>query len=619
MTEVILPDWLKKKTDQPEVVLPAWAKEDQPPPEPFQGGVQDRMTRAWQATWEAASDWDKFASDKPLVPTGETVRKYGQRIAMETVPVVATAGEAYRKFRPAGPLAATTAAALTGAGTAIGGAFADRELLGNVLPGDYELQNQLITGLGGAAGVKIPRLPSEVVSEATKRGIRVTPGAAADSRIVRWTQQKIQELPFAGGNLQRAVDEGYADFSRAVDRLVGETSVVPGKATGDFVRETGEALNKKYAHRAGELYDILNRGIDPTQSVRADALRVFAEGAERTGASASFMDDLVRDTLRLFRESENGIPSNQLSWQNLDDIRRKAGRLSDTRTADVDAGMAKQIYKLAKQEQDRIVKELGPAEQKAWRNANRYAKRHAEWKKEALKFVTTGNVEKIWRSLTSNPNASNIQRIISSTGGRGSQAWKEVRAAVLREMGSNPSIPGGFDVVTWTRNYNKIAKDSTAARLFLGDLKKDIDSLAVVARGMAAPSKYSNTSNSATSAVFYALMGSTMAAASGNLKTAAALAAPSMGAFIGDVLLSRPWAIKLLAKGAQVPMSSFRRREVWAKQFAATAAAEGYKEQGEAVADMIMSGDDVPSVPVQPPQTAPVMETTPNPRRFGNQ
>ena len=76
---------------------------------------------------------------------------------------------------------------------------------------------------------------------------------------------------------------------------------------------------------------------------------MFAEGAERTGASASFMDDLVRDTLRLFRESENGIPSNQLSWQNLDDIRRKAGRLSDTRTADVDAGMAKQIYKLAKQ------------------------------------------------------------------------------------------------------------------------------------------------------------------------------------------------------------------------------------------------------------------------------
>ena len=158
MSDINLPAWAE---EEKEPVLPAWAtaqEESVTEPVEFQGGLQERLKKIYRSTWDAASDWDKFASDKPFVPTADTARKYGQRIAMETAPVVATAGEAYRRARPAGPLVATTAAALTGGATALSGFLADRDLLGNVLPGDYDAMNQLITGVGGAAGVKIPRL-----------------------------------------------------------------------------------------------------------------------------------------------------------------------------------------------------------------------------------------------------------------------------------------------------------------------------------------------------------------------------------------------------------------------------------------------------------------------------
>ena len=599
MSEEILPYWAQKKQKE---VLPDWAnattqEESAAEPVEFQGGLQERLKKIYRSTWDAASDWDKFASDKPLVPTTDTARRYGQRIAMETAPVVATAGEAYRKFRPAGPLAATTAAALTGGAAAFSGFLADRDLLGNVLPGDYDPINQLITGVGGAAGVKIPRLPTEVATQAAEKGVRITPGAASNSRLLKWTEAKIRELPYVGGNMQKAVDQSYSDFSRAVDDLAGPTTVAPGSAAGEFAKQATETLVKKYQGRSNELYDLLNQAIDPSVGVDARALREFLESKERTGAAAKFMDDLVKDGLALFRESGEGVQAGQMTWQNLDDLRRRAGNLIDVRSADVDVGMAKKIAGMVKAEQDRIVAQLGPAEQKAWKNANRYSKAFTTWKEEASKFVTKGRTETIWNSLTTSPNKTNITKIIRAAGGRGSENWKQMRSAVLKDMGTKD---GSFDLTTWLRNYNKIKKDRGASDLFFGELQKDVDSLATIAKGVLSPNQFTNTSQSATTALFYTLLGGAgLKGMQGDLGAAGAILSPLAAAKLGDVLLSKPWAIKLLAKGAQVPAWSPKRLDVWAKQFLATAIAEGYKDEGETIANLVMAGSDVPTIPTK--------------------
>jgi len=597
MSDINLPAWAE---EEKEPVLPAWADTQEEPaadPVDFEGGLQERLKRVYQSTWDAASDWDKFASDKPYVPTADTARKYGQRIAMETAPVVATAGEAYRWARPAGPLAATTAAALTGAGAAYSGFLADRDFLGNVLPGDYDPLNQLITGVGGAAGVKIPRLPTEVATQAAEKGVRITPGAASNSRLLKWTEAKIRELPYVGGNMQQAVDQAYSDFSRAVDEIAGPTTVAPGTPAGDFAKQATETLVNKYQARSNELYDLLNEAIDPSVGVDARALREFLESKERTGAADAFMDDLVKNGLALFRESGEGVQAGQITWQNLDDLRRLAGNRINVRSSDVDVGMAKKIAGMVKEEQDRIVAQLGPAEQKAWKNANRYAKAFTTWKKEAAKFVTKARTESLWASLTSSPNRTNISKIIRAAGGVGSENWKQLRSAVLKDMGTKE---GAFDLRTWLTNYNKMKKDSGASNLFFGNLQSDVDSLANIARGVLSPNRFANSSQSATSGLFYTLLAGAggFIAGRGDVGLGAMLS-PLAAAKLGDVLLSKPWAIKLLAKGAQVPAWSPKRLDVWAKQFLATAIAEGYKDEGETVANLVMTGSDIPTVPTQ--------------------
>ena len=621
MTDVILPDWAKKKKPDAaaDVFLPQWAQPEEviepvetEVAEQFEGGLQDRLRAAWHTTWDAASDWDKFASDKPLVPSSTTAKKFGQRIAMETAPPIAAFGETYRRLRPAGPGVALTGAALTSAGSGLAGLYTDVLGLGNVL-GDDDLSpyNQLLTAAGAATGGSIPRGVNEILEAAAKRNIKLTPGAASGSKLVRWTEQAIKDMPFTGGNVNRAVQKGYEDFAQEVARLSDEGTLVPGAAIGDTLKKTAEKLNIKFGERSKQLYDVLNKAIDPAQSVKARELHDFALTKERVGAGEKFMDELVRDTLALFRESTQGVPEGRINWQSLDDIRIRAGNRIDSFGTDADKGIAKKIYALTKAEQDKIVAHLGAAEKKAWGNATRYAARHSTWKKEALAFATNSRAETIWSSLTTNPNATNIEKIIRAAGGRGSEAWKQMQATVIREMGTPTAritedavesvALGAFDIGKWLTNYNKISKDSTASRLFFGDLEKDMKQLAVVARGMLSPTAYKNTSKSATMALLFSGLSAPVALATGQTELAMGLASPHIAAFIGDVLLAQPWAIKHLAKGAYIPMSNFKRRYAWVKQLAAMAAAEGYKSEGEAIVDFIADppGGDLPSVPTQ--------------------
>ena len=605
MSEENLPDWAKKKQNE---VLPDWASVPAPESDSatFEGSLAKRLEESYKEKYQQDgstlnrlySDYNRFAEATPLVPTTTELRKYGQRLGMEIAPAVGVGGETHRRTRPLGPTVAMGSAALATGVSALAGNYADRFALGNKLPGDTDPLADLITFGGGSLGLRVPRFPSEAASEASSKGIRLSAGAASSSPTVKWTASKIAELPFVGGNMQRAIQQSLDDFQSAVDNISGRTSLAPGSSTGAFVQSTRDQILKQRQQQADDLYDLLNDAVDPTVGVEVTALREFLEGETRKGVASAFVDQTAKLALKLIRESDQGIPSGQLSWQNLDDIRRRAGRLMNSVTADADKGLMKKIYGLASKEQNRIVSQLSEPERLAWERANDFSKQFINWKEQTKEIAKTQKIDQIWKSITVSPNLTNIEKVAKAVGGKDTEAWQQIRSAVLRDMGTDVKSKS-FNLNTWLNNYAKVAKDSSAANALWGDLQKDMDSLALIARSIASGGQGVNTSRTATTQIFYALLG----AAGGALYNKSPELAMKVGAGLGgakllDFLMTQPWAIKMLAKGAQVPGNSFRKKSVWAKQFIAAAVAEGYKSEAEAVTDILLN-QDVPTIPTQ--------------------
>ena len=612
---VVPPPTAQGVYNEPEWMLTS-SQDEVAPQEQFTGGFSDRLSRAWESRWRDASDADKWMSDHP---TASSIYRHGRRIAAEVVPSVVGAQRGFQYGRSLGPGGAIAGTVLGGAAGALGGLHAD-VATGNQLGDDLSLYNQLLTAAGGAINApKVgPRgIGSAIGQKFQEHGISPTLGAQSQSKLTQFIEGKLRELPWVGGNTQKAVAQMYDDFGKEINRLTDDTLIDAGSSAGTAVRNKAELLNRKYKQRADELYAVLNKAIDPTSHVGADELLEFFLKHERSGASRKYMDDLVSDGLALFRETTEGIPEGRLNWQNLDDIRRSANVRREAFGTDKDRGLAKKIAELAKKEQDRIMDELAKRghghEAKAWKNANRYARRYSDWKDEALAFVNQGEVEKIWNALTVNPNLTKITKIKSAVGGGGSEIWHEIQSRVIRDMGrpaqqlaedaiETASI-GNFDPRVFLRNYNKVAKDSGAAKAFFGDLAPDMAVMAQLAEGMANPTKFLNRSKTAPILLLTGLGGSAGAFASGSPQVGVSLLAPHIAAFVSDVVMTNPKFIRLMAAGSKLPAQDIGKRKAWARAFMNLAIAEGYKSEGEAVNDYLSgsfstTGERIPDIPV---------------------
>ena len=587
-----VPDWMKQSPSEPE--LPKSS-----------GGAREAFLDAWNTNWLDASDREKWAADHP---TANTIYKYGRRMAAETALAIpyAVAGSQYGA--PLGPGGRLIGGVLGGAFGGIQGLVGD-VFLGNQLGNDLSPGNVALTGAGGAFSAPagpVRGMASPIARRFEAQNVRPTMGAQSTSPMVRWTEQKLAEMPYLGGDTTKAVNQMYEDWGKRVDEIIGQTDLTFGSSAGEAVQGAAFKIFDKGRKVSDDLYDSLSRLMPEGRKYDASELFEFLQKKELQGAAAAGNDPTLKYALDVLREGNGSI-----GWKELEAIRRKANKLAFSTSDDVDRGLNQTIADFAKKEQDDIIATLDRAsreaggqsvEKKAWDAANRYSKKYIDWKKRVYKKIEKLEPEEVLNAISNNPSLTEINKIKSAVGGAGSPLWDEVRSLVIREMmrpkGGN--LNAGDDVFLqainpneWLKNYNKLAKDSNAAKAFFGDLQEDMDQLAGIMRTMSSGSQYANRSKTASALLFTPALASAGALYTGNTGLAAFTLSPQAIGFVTNKVMTNPKLIKWLAKGSRIGPNDVSKRLTWADSLVGLATAEGYKDEGEELRDFLSGSFDV--------------------------
>ncbi|MGN2244944.1 hypothetical protein ACFWZU_15725 [Frateuria sp. GZRR33] len=231
--------------------------------------------------------------------------------------------------------------------------------------------------------------------------------------------------------------------------------------------------------------------------------------------------------------------------------------------SDVPRSKWKALYGALSQDMKNAADEAGPAAQKAFGRANAYYQAGSS-RIDALSTVLdkSGGPEAIYNAATSGTRdgATTLRTVMQSLK---PDEQKVLASTMIRRLGKatagqQNATGDEFSMSTFLTNWNKLSPQakSTLFDRFGSGFRSDMDAVARMAANVRQGSKvFANPSGSAsTGAQLGTVGGFVMAALSGNVGTASAIAGAAGGANLLARALTSPAAVKFLARTSRVPL-----------------------------------------------------------------
>jgi hypothetical protein len=537
----------------------------------------------------------------------EEVGSMAQRIAAEEVPAVAGARLGGQLAAPTGPWGRIAGMGLGAGFGALTGKRLD-ELMGNVRPDEQGLVNDLITAAGGSLAGKIPKptsLESKMVSNVFEgRKIPVTPGLISDNHLVQAFEQRLRELPFSRGSIEGHYEKIYKEYMNMVDYLTNDATLnlIDPSDVGKAVQAGARKKIDAFQERAKVLFKATNI-IARDRQVQPDAFGEWLlqyKGRFDNPELASIRDNPTINKIFNAMTREGEIQPQ--TWGDLDQVRHTLGELMQGGSGE-NLGLMKQAYKAVVADMDRAAGGLGGKERRVWTKAKEYYKRAVLERSEQLAKVEALEPERIWAGISA--GKGNYTRIAKIKHAVDKDTWKAIQEKIVRDMGRdvNDNSVEFFNPRKFLREYSNKTVDSRAAGVLFGDMKKDLDALAIMSRRMRTPGRLGNPSGTAQALwIDRILLG---AAGGGALYDPMAAAIGAGGLILLPKVLGKIWTskplLKWMRKRSDIDFSSAKQHSAWVRAGAVLMAAEGIDDPEIKQMSRYLLGDppgsDIPSVP----------------------
>jgi hypothetical protein len=395
-------------------------------------------------------------------------------------------------------------------------------------------------------------------------------GQATERRSMQAAESLLSRTPGAAGYVARQAEKQADDLGAGVERTA--SSLAP-KASGE---QAGRAIQRgitdqggfldTFKKKSGQLYGEIDQHIQPqtpvtvtqTQKVLAE-LTTPIKGAEAT--SRRLMNARISGIAEDFGvDAQSGA----IPYEALRRLRTMVGEeLADAPLkSDVPAAQWKRLYGALSSDLEAAAKSAGPDAERAFTRASNYYRAGSK-RLDVVSGVIekNGGPEAVFRSATSGTKegATTIRAVMQSLP---PDAQKMVSASVLRRLGRatagrQDDLGERFSTETFLTNWNSMSPSAKAVLFdrYGAGFRKDMDQIAKVASNLREGSQvFRNPSGTAQAAAqTSAAVGFVAALATGNVGTAAAIAAGVGGANLSARLMTNPRFVKWLATTTKAP------------------------------------------------------------------
>lgn len=450
--------------------------------------------------------------------------------------------------------------------------------------------------VAGLAGGLTPAAVKTVGSEAIRRTVRgsdpaqmkrtiedfrkvgATPsvGQASGNRIVQGAESLLAGGPTSAGVMGRAAEQqaeniGAGLRQAADDFIPNASSEKAGRAIEKGVEQFASNVR---ATRNALYWDADRRIPDTTRLPLANTqqaltrLTALTPGAESTTAAlvnpkiATLAENIRTDLMAAQATGSGGLP-----YSAVKDIRSRIGEeLSDfSLSTDKPTAQYKALYAALSQDLDQAAKQLGPEAARAAKRASNYFKASADRLSQVERVVDkNGGPEKVFNAVMSGTQdgGTTLRAVMQSLPKEGQQA---LTGAVIKRMGlATPGQQGAegaeFSAQTFLTNWNKVSPEAKRALFDRHGPKftADMDRVARVAQNIKEGSRVfanpSGTANRIAAGTYLLSLAGSIA--TGQLGTAATLAAGGAAANALARGLTNPRFVSWLAKSTELPISA---------------------------------------------------------------
>lgn len=406
-----------------------------------------------------------------------------------------------------------------------------------------EVSSAIAPGLAAGAPTRLPSggarsVPSQgqVVREAAERqGIDATLPTVTDSRVVRSTAAIGRETPFASGIIERGIARETGQLANRSEEVAETFSSANNPASaGRSVREgleqyrssagkdfnlrnvddealqsfiTQPSRKSSFAKKASALYETVGRRIpedargpaNRTSEVLTDIIDRFDDPALKEQFGNQFAGKLL-----------NALEK-PLTWSDLRNLRTQVRQLKaqDLSAAEKTIGNAeiKRIESALTEDIYRLTEQAGGKEAlRSLQRADRFYGAGATRLDEARKLLRVSSDEGLYAKvldLASNKRSADIRLLNSVRRSLGDDAWNDVAAVTIRNMGkptasaadaAADTATGPFSIGSYVTNYEKLSpagKNVLFGSTGRSDLRQAMDDLVEVAGGMKRTARYS--------------------------------------------------------------------------------------------------------------------------------
>jgi len=459
---------------------------------------------------------------------------------------------------------------------------------------------QMVAGIGGgAAPMALTNIPAAAVRGAVRGGpagrqsmantvddfhrVGAEPSVAqaTQGRVAQATEGAMSRAPGSAGRITGAAEQQADDLAAGLEaranQLAGKTSAErAGRSITEGISGKDGFIDRFRATQK-RLYDELEVLVRPRTKVSVENTVETLDEMTGTIAGASHTSEAISNPAlrRIYDALYDDVAASangRLPFRALKELRSKVGeKLSTVGLADdISKAEWKRLYAaLSKDMETAVAASQSPQARQAWLRANNHTNaghNRIEVIESALK--RKGGPEKVFAAaMSGTKEGATVLRSVMQSLDREHQ--KILTATVLRRMGlakpgAQNELGDVFSTETFLSNWNSLSREAkrTLFDRYGPGFRNDMDTLARVAANLRGGSQvFRNPSGTAQAATQNMTIGAFgLAVISGQLETAAGIAA-GVGVLNGSArLMTSPSVVRWLAKSTKFPVEQMPAR-----------------------------------------------------------
>lgn len=421
-------------------------------------------------------------------------------------------------------------------------------------------------------------------------GVDPTLGQAADTRLTRSTESLLAKAPGGAGVIAEKAQQQADQLQVSVQRVADSLS--PGAnptSAGESIMRGIQQFKDGFKNLQSTLYQKLDTFIPPETPVSvtntesalmelnagiegAPSISEFFKNSKIKGIDAALQSDLEEASKAAAPKIGNGGIMNApvqpetvdasmagaLPYEAVKKLRTLVGNeLADNSLlSDVPRSKWSALYGALSEDLGQAAKAAGPEAEQAWQWANAYTRTQMQRLEDMSSILSRDAPERVFSAALAGTSEGDtiVKRVVSALP---KEQRKDLAAAVIQKLGrSTPGQQdadlGAFSSETFLTNLSKLslaARQTIFGRTGVDGIMDKVKTLAAIAESRRDGGKVfpNGSGTAAAGAQIAAMVGPIAAIGAGQFKTAAGMAATTVGAYALGKAVASPTIVRELA------------------------------------------------------------------------